>query len=138
MFPCPHNLKQCPKSFSTNLGLRTHRGNCFLQKVVRRKNEIVFRNSLPKALGGTGARFASDDLLSQFVMTGGGEILLIPAEDDPYNLIEPSQNFHDILTDSAERKLARTLARLCQKAGKENINNLIKNLTDPDFNIRKF
>lgn len=65
-------------------------------------------------------------------------MLLIPTEDNPYQLVEPSLKSNSYLPDSAEYKLARALANLSHKMGKQQVDRVMKLLRNSEFDLQCF
>ena len=128
----------CPKSFVTNLGLRTHMRNCICKRLRKKRIAPIWRKTLPAQLGGSGARLGCDDILFRFLESDDAETLLIPSEHDPLQIVEPLSSSHSVLKECTGKQLARVLAHLCQRTGKEEINKVINTLRNPEFSLDKF
>ena len=122
----------------TNLGLRTHMRNCICKRVRKKKGTSVWRNTLPVQLGGSGARLGCDDVLFRNLETDNAETFLIPSENDPLKLVEPSRLSNSGSEECVERQLATSLAHLSQRAGKKEINKIMNTLRHPSFSLGKF
>ena len=127
----------CPKSFSTSLGLRTHMRSCISKRVSRGKVKKWMRCTLPKTLGGIGNRLACDDLICQMVETDA-ETLLTPCNGNPDTLVELDDIPKLHVADSMEKKLALTFARVCHRTGTKSIDEVLKILQHPEFNLPRF